>query len=37
MKNKNMGNEKKTILRDFNCTLDKMDRNSLNETQIIYR
>ena len=26
MENKNEGNENKIILRDFNCTTDKMDR-----------
>ena len=28
MENKNEGNENKIILRDFNCTIDKMDRYS---------
>ena len=27
MENKNNGNENKTILENFNCTMDKMGRN----------
>ena len=33
MENKNKGYEKKTILEDFNCTKDKMDRDGENKTQ----
>ena len=33
MKNINEGNENKIILGDFNCTMDKMDRNGGNKTQ----
>ena len=33
MENKNEGNEKKTILGDFNCTMDKMDRYGWNKAQ----
>ena len=36
MENKNRGNEKKTF-GDFNCTMDKMDRDSGKKAQIIYR
>ena len=32
MKNKNEGNENKTILGDFNCTMDKMERDGRNKT-----
>ena len=31
MQNKNKGNENKIILEDFNCTMDKMDRDSENK------
>ena len=37
MENKNEGNENKIILGDFNCTMDKMDRDCGNETQRLYR
>ena len=33
MENKDKGNENKIILEDFNCTMDKMDRDSENKTQ----
>ena len=33
MKNKNEGNENKIILGDFNCTMDKMDRDGGNKIQ----
>ena len=33
MENKNEGNENKIILGDFNCTMDKMDRDGENKTQ----
>ena len=37
MENKNEGNENKAILRDFNFTMDKMDRDGQNKTQRFYR
>ena len=37
MENKNEGNENKIILRDFNCTMDKMDKYGGNKTQRLYR
>ena len=37
MGNKNQGSENKIILRDFNCTMDKMDRGGTNKTQILHR
>ena len=37
MKNKCEGNENKIILGDFNITMDKMDRDSENKTQRLYR
>ena len=37
MENKNKGNEKKVLLGHFNCTTDKMNRDSGNGTQRIYR
>ena len=37
MENKNEGNEKKTILGDFNSALDKMERDGENKTQGLYR
>ena len=37
MGNKNQGSENKIILRDFNCTMDKMGRGGGNKTQILYR
>ena len=32
MENKNEGNENKIILGDFNCTMDKMERDGRNKT-----
>ena len=37
MENKNEGNKNKMILGDFNCTMDKMDRDGGNKTQKLYR
>ena len=37
MQNKNEGNEKKIMLGDLNCTMDKIDRNDENKTQRLYR
>ena len=37
MENKCEGNENKIILGDFNITMDKMDRDSGNKTQRLYR
>ena len=37
MQNKNEGNEKKLILGDLNCTMDKKDRDGENKTQKLYR
>ena len=31
MENKNKGNENKLIIGDFNCTMDKMDRDGGNK------
>ena len=36
MENKHKGNEKKKILEEFNCTMDKMDWNSENKTQRLH-
>ena len=36
MENKNKENENKIMLGDFNCTMDKIDRDGGNKTQIIY-
>ena len=36
MKNENKGNENKTILEDFNCAMDKMDRHGESKTQRLY-
>ena len=36
MENKNKGNESKIILEDFNCIMDKMDRDGENKTQRLY-
>ena len=33
MENKNNGNENKIILEDFNCIMDKMDRDGENKTR----
>ena len=35
MENKNMGNENKIIIGDFNFTMDKMERDGGNKTQIL--
>ena len=32
MENKNEGNENKIILGNFNCTMDKMERDGRNKT-----
>ena len=37
MENKSEENENKIILGDFNCTMDKMDRDGRNKTQRLYR
>ena len=37
MENKTEGNENKILLEDFNCTLDKMDRDEGNKTRKFYR
>ena len=37
IENKNEGNKNKIIPGDFNCTMDKMDRNGENKTQEFYR
>ena len=37
MKNKNEVNENKAILGDFNCTMNKMERDGENKTQRLYR
>ena len=36
MENRNKGNENKIILGDFNCSMDKMDRDGENKTQRLY-
>ena len=36
MENKNEGNENKIILAEFNCTMNKMDRNGRNRTLYKY-
>ena len=36
MENKDKGNEDKIILEDFNCTMDKMDRDGENKAQRPY-
>ena len=36
MENKNKGNENKIILEDFNCTMDKINRDGENKTQRLY-
>ena len=33
---KNKGDENKIILEDFNCTMNKMDKNGENKTNILY-
>ena len=33
MENKNKGNKNKIILQDFNCTMDKVDRDRENKTK----
>ena len=37
MENKTEGNENKILLGDFNCTLDKIDRDEGNKTRKLYR
>ena len=37
MLNKNEGNKKIKMLRDLNCTMDKIDRDGENKTQRLYR
>ena len=37
MQNKNKGSENKIMLGDSNCTMDKIDRDGENKTQILYR
>ena len=37
MENKNEENENKTIIGDFNFTMNKMDRDGENKTQRLYR
>ena len=37
MENRTEGNENKILPGDFNCTLDKMDRDEGNKTQKLYR
>ena len=32
-----MGNEKKIMLGDLNCTMDKIDRDGENKTERLYR
>ena len=32
MENKNEGNEKELILEDFNCTMDKIERDGRNNS-----
>ena len=36
MENKNQRNESKIILEDFNCIMDKMDRDGENKPQRLY-
>ena len=36
MENKDKGNENKIILEDFNCTMDKINRDGENKTQRLY-
>ena len=37
MENKNGQNEKKIIVGDFNCTMDKINRDGENKTQRLYK
>ena len=37
IENKNNRNENKIILGEFNCTMDKMDKDGGNKTERIYR
>ena len=37
MGNKSEGNENKIIYEDFNCAMDKTDRDGENKTQRLYR
>ena len=36
MENENKGNKNKIILEEFNCTMDKMDRDDENKTKRLY-
>ena len=36
MEKKNIGNENKIILGDFNCTMFKMERDGRNKTQTLF-
>ena len=36
MENRNKGNENKIMLEDFNCTMDKIDRDVETKTQRLY-
>ena len=36
MNNKSQRNENKTVLGDFDCTMDKMDTGGGNKTQRLY-
>ena len=37
MQNKNEGNENKIILGGLNCTMDKIESDGKNKTQILYK
>ena len=37
MQNKNEQNKNKIMLGDLNCTMDKIDRDGENKTQILYK
>ena len=37
MQNENEGNKNKIMLRDLNCTMDKIDRDGENKTKRLYR
>ena len=37
MQNKNKGSERKIMLGDLNCTMDKIDRDGEKKTQILCR
>ena len=36
MENENKGHENKIVLEDFNCTMDKMDKDGENKTHWLY-